>query len=122
MVYIRSCTPPNEAEKMLRLIGRTPQDRFRRTSEIYLREGFDYRTKIYQDIGHTNTHETVIDCQQFYSSISNEHSKQEIGTSTMLEKLEIEQEGLIDDLSIKETSLTQIDDKSSEVSNTDEIL
>lgn len=122
MVYIRSCTPPDEAEKMLRLIGRTPQDRFRRTSEIYLREGFDYRTKIYQDIGHTNTHETVIDCQQFYSSISNEHSKQEIGTSTMLEKLEIEQEGLIDDLSIKETSLTQIDDKSSEVSNTDEIL
>ena len=70
MSYVESCTPPEEGAQMRRVIGRTPEERFRRYEAIYKELGFDYTTEVFPDIGHMQTPETTKSAQDFFRKVT----------------------------------------------------
>ncbi len=72
MSYIRSITPEEDGRVMREIIGRTPEERFEKTIELYKRMRIDIETDIYPELGHKESKESKQAVRDFFKRVSEE--------------------------------------------------
>lgn len=82
MSYIRSITPETDGLIMRNIIGKTPEERFRKTIEVYRLFGIDIEASIYPDLGHRESMESIDAAKRFFRRVNEKeesiHSLEEI--------------------------------------------
>ena len=87
MSYIRSITPEEDGKIMREIIGKTPEERFNKTVELYRRIGIDIETDIYSELGHKESKESKQAVREFFKRV-NEEEKDNIRPKDNNEEIE----------------------------------
>ena len=72
MSYIRSITPDDDGRIMHEFIGKTPEDRFKKTIEIYKSLGIDIEYKEFPDLAHSESKESIKAVRDFFKRLKGE--------------------------------------------------
>lgn len=76
MSYIRSITPEEDGIIMREVIGKTPEERFKKTIKIYKSLGIDIETEIYTDLGHSESKNSKEAVRTFFKRVDEKEKKQ----------------------------------------------